>query len=47
MILYLPYVKPSRYLNGEKQNKLSGGVTYKTVKIDFYFFKRVFILIRC
>ena len=35
MILYLPYVKPSRYLNEEKQNKLSGGVTYKAIKIFF------------
>ena len=33
MILYLPYVKPSQYLNEENRNKLSAGVTYKTTKI--------------
>ncbi len=33
VILYLPYVKPSRYLKGKNQYKLSAGVTYKTTKI--------------
>jgi hypothetical protein len=42
VILYLPYVKPSQYLNEGKQNKLSGGVTYKIIKITFYFFKEAF-----
>ena len=32
MILYLPYVKPSQYLN-EKSTQTQRGVTYKTTKI--------------
>ena len=45
MILYLPYVKPSQDLNEGNQNKLSGGVTYKAVKIAFKFINVVFILV--